>query len=808
MNKALLLLIFTFLIFSSSAQSKYTISGFLEDGSSGEKLIAATLYDRIHQSGVVSNTYGFYSLTLPKGTLDLFVSYVGFANWELKLELTKDTVINIKLVNSSVLKELIISAERSGQVDQKIQMSQVTVPIDQIKKTPALLGEVDVLKVLQLLPGVQGGTEGQNGLYIRGGSPDQNLILLDGVPVYNVSHIGGFFSVFNGDAIKNVTLTTGGFPARHGGRLSSVIEIDMKEGNAKEFHGEGGIGLISSRLTLEGPIWKEKISFLVSGRRTYLDLIASPFITSSVKKANENKTTQIGVGIDAHFYDLNAKINYKINDRHRIFLSAYNGLDVFKARYDEYLNNRTTYDKTDGGLQWGNITSAFRWNWMIHPKLFANTTVTYSKYNVDIGAKSESKRVNNITNNPVIENNLAKYLSGIRDWSAKADIDYIVNPTYRIRTGIGTTWHRYTPGAFQVKISTPDIKIDTLLGTQILKAIEPYIYIENEIQFGALKANLGLHASAFGVEQKWYSSIQPRIGLQYGLNTTTALKASFATMQQYINLLTNERIGLPTDLWVPSTKRIMPQNSWQGAVGLAKTIATNYEFTLEGYYKKMKHVVSYKDGASLLGYNQNWQDKITQGDGYSYGTEWLLQKKKGRTTGWIGYTLSWNYRQFNDLNLGLKYPYKYDRRHDIEVLVSHKFSSRFSLSGSWQYGTGNSVSLPTSSFEAPWLLAPDQFINGSPHQYLANYEIIDGKNNYRMPAYHRMDINMEFTKQKKRHTRTWSFGAYNAYNHANPLFLTVGNKEVIIDGKKDYIKVFKQFSLFPIIPHVMYSFKF
>jgi outer membrane receptor for ferrienterochelin and colicin len=567
MIRSLFLLFIGSLYFQASGQSKFTISGYIEDAGSGEKLISATIFNVKNQQGVVSNTYGFYSLTLPAGEVDLFASYVGYANWEFKLDLNKDTVIHITLTNVNVLQEVIIHADQSDRADQKIQMSQITIPIDQIKKAPALLGEVDVLKILQLLPGVQGGTEGQNGLYVRGGSPDQNLILLDGVPVYNVSHIGGFFSVFNGDAIKNVTLTKGGFPARHGGRLSSVIEIDMKEGNMKEFHGEGGIGLISSRLTLEGPIWKDKISFLISGRRTYLDLIARPFIASSIKHENKNKETQIGIGIDAHFYDLNAKVNYKINDRHRIFFSAYNGLDIFGAQYDEFYKNRTEYDKTKGGLDWGNITSAFRWNWMIHPKLFANTTITYSKYNVDIGAQSETKRIDAASNKDIIDNNLAKYLSGIRDWAAKADLDYIINPMYRVRSGLGISWHKYSPGAFQVKAQSTNINIDTLIGSKDIHAVEPFAYVENEFQLGTLKANIGLHFSAFGVEQKWYGSMQPRISFHYSVNNTTALKASFVTMRQYINLLTNERIGLPTDLWVPSTKRIMPQFSWQAALG-------------------------------------------------------------------------------------------------------------------------------------------------------------------------------------------------------------------------------------------------
>lgn len=792
-----------FFCFYMYGQKKLTISGYIQDGNSAEKLISATLFDRVNQLGVVTNTYGFYSLTLPEGPVDLFSSYVGYSNWELKFDLSKDTIIDISMTAADLLQEIVIQAEHSDQVNQKIQMSQVSVPIDQIKKAPALLGEVDVLKVLQLLPGVQGGGEGQNGLYVRGGSPDQNLILLDGVPVYNVSHIGGFFSVFNGDAIKNVTLTKGGFPARHGGRLSSIIEIDMKEGNMREFHGEGGIGLISSRLTLEGPIWKDKISFLVSGRRTYLDLIARPFINGAIRKQNQTASTEVNAGLDAHFHDINAKINYKINGKHRLFLSVYNGLDIFGIQYDEFYDNRTSFQKTKGGIDWGNVTSAFRWNWMINPKLFANTTVTYSKYKVNIGAFSEYKLNNEI------ESNQARYISGIRDWAAKVDFDYIVNPTYRVRFGLGNALHQYTPGAFQVQLKSPGSNLDTILGSKAIRSAEPYTYVENEIQWGVLRANLGLHASAFRVDKQWYTSLQPRVGINYGLNNSMALKASFATMRQYINLLSNERIGLPTDLWVPATGRIKPQDAWQVAIGLAKTFSSEYEFTFETYYKKMKNVVSYTDGASLLDINSDWQDKITQGDGTAYGSEWLVQKKNGKTTGWVGYTLSWNWRQFDDLNRGERYPFKYDRRHDVEILVSHKFSKRFSLSGTWQYGTGNAVSLPSAYYKLP------SFNNSADPSgileldHLSDYDIIDSKNDYRMPAYHRMDINVEFSKQKKHHMRTWSVGAYNLYNRPNPLFLssdTVGKR--LPNGQFEFKKVIRQYSLFPIVPHFMYSFKF
>ena len=804
MKKVLLLFFLNFILsFPTFSQQKYTISGYIEDVSSSEKLLSAAIYDRKNSAGVVSNTYGFYSLTLPQGELNLTISYIGYKTQELTFVLRGDTTINFKMQPNAVLQEVEISAKKQNRIETRTQMGQITVPIEQIKKIPALFGEVDVLKALQMLPGVQSGGEGQNGLYVRGGSPDQNLILLDGVPVYNVSHIGGFFSVFNGDAIKNVTLTKGGFPARYGGRLSSIIEIDMKEGNMKEFHGEGGIGLIASRLTLEGPIIKDKMSFMISGRRTYIDLLARPIIKAATKADNANDPyTETNVGIDMHFYDLNAKVNYKINEKHRLFLSAYNGIDIFGAQYTE--KNKQVignYNKTDGGFDWGNITTALRWNYLINNKLFANTTLTHSRYQVNIKAVSETQQDSSF------EKFLAKYDSGIKDWGAKTDFDYVPTPNHHIRFGIGGTYHEYNPGAFNAKYTAANANEDTTLGSPKTFSFETSVYVEDEMQLGALKANVGLHASGFSVKNTFYKSLQPRLGLNYPLSNSIALKAAFTTMRQYINLLTNERIGLPTDLWVPSTEKIKPQDAWQASIGAAKTIGEDYEFSLEGYYKKMKNVISYTEGANFLDINTDWQKRITQGNGEAYGAEVFLQKKEGKTTGWIGYTLSWNNRQFDDLNNGLRYPFKYDRRHDFKAVVTHQFSKRFTLTGAWQYGTGNAVSLPTSIYKDVYGLS--QLGNNVYYSSNFDYENLSKKNDFRMPAYHRLDVNLEFSKKKKRYTRTWVLGVYNAYSRANPMYLQAGTKNVKQpDGSFKGQKVIQQVSLFPIIPSVAYNFKF
>jgi hypothetical protein len=794
----LLLLLFKTTI-TLLAQQKFTISGYVQDESSSEKLISAAVFDTKSASGVVSNTYGFYSLTLPRGTVNLTISYVGYKTQNLSFLLRGDTIINFNAKPDVELQTVEVSATKQNRIENRTQMSQVTVPIAQIKKIPALFGEVDVLKALQLLPGVQAGGEGQNGLYVRGGSPDQNLILLDGVPVYNVSHVGGFFSVFNGDAIRNVTLTKGGFPARFGGRLSSIIEIDMKEGNMKEFHGEGGIGLITSRATIEGPIKKDEASFMVSARRSYVDAILTPIIKLAASSQSQNSTSTTSVSPRLFFYDLNGKINWKLSEKNRLYLSAYTGKDGLGFAVSQTSADGKNVNTNDGGTDWGNFTAALRWNSLISNKLFVNTTLTYSRYNVNILASNSTLR------DTVYNGNIAKYDSGIKDFSGKIDFEYLPNPMNHIRFGTGATHHTYSPGATQFQLSSRTSVIDTTLGPSSINSIEPFVYAEDEIQIGALKANLGVHASGFSVGNTFYKSLQPRLGLNYPLSNSVSLKAAYTQMRQYINLLTNERIGLPTDLWVPSTENIKPQDSWQVALGAAKTVKEEYEVSIEAYYKDMKNVISYKEGASFIN-SSEWENKITQGKGWSYGAEFFVQKKIGKLTGWAGYTLSWNWRQFDEINGGKTYPFKYDRRHDLKATATYRFSDHFNFSASWQYGTGNSTSLPETTYSAPQRPenVDNPFIGGG---YRA-LEIIGDKNSFRMPAYHRLDVNFEFMKQKKRYLRTWSVGAYNAYSRANPVFLYRDSQATVVGNQTLEVPVIRQFSLFPIVPSVAYGFKF
>ncbi len=788
-------LFFTFLFLSATflaAQKRtFTISGYIEDAETGEKLIAANVFDKKTAQGAVSNTYGFYSLTLSKDSVFLNISYIGYQTQDVRLKLDKDLALTFKLQPTLTLKEVEITADRAEKIEEQTQMSKITVPVELIKKVPTLMGEVDVLKTLQLLPGVQSGGEGQTGLYVRGGSPDQNLILLDGVPVYNVSHLLGFFSVFNADAIKNVTLIKGGFPSRYGGRLSSIIDITMKEGNNKKIKGEGSIGLISSKLTLEGPIWKNKTSFLLSARRTYLDLLFKPLL----QKANSSAGSTDKIDLQLYFYDLNAKINHKINDQHRLYLSAYSGLDILGTGITSS-QRAGDYDKIKSGTDWGNLTSAFRWNYQISPRLFANTTLTYSRYGFNIGASQESKT------DAKIETFSFAYRSGIQDWAGKIDVDYIPNPNHYVRAGLSTINHTYTPGAVQFKAKLDQFQIDTLLGSKKTTAKEYDYYVEDDARFGALKVNYGLHGALFNVEGKSYPSFQPRLGLNYLLNNSVAVKAAFSTMTQYINLLTNESLSLPTDLWVPSTKRILPQSSWQIAAGLAKTFSDKYEVSIEGYYKDMKNVLSYKPGASFLGFENDWQDKVTQGRGKAYGAEFFIQKKKGKTTGWIGYTLAWNYRQFDEVAGSKWYPFKYDRRHDASFVLVQEITDRFSFSAAWVYGTGNAITLPTDNYIRP--VTPTFATAQS--TFFTEFSNLGEKNANRMNAYHRLDVSFDFTKKRRYYNRKWSFGAYNAYSRRNPYY--VYQTRELNKQNNQYERVFKQVSLFPIVPYFSYGFTF
>ena len=761
---------------------KYTVSGTIRTATSGENLIGASVYNVPTGEGTTANAYGFYSLTLAPDTVAIRISYVGHQPQTIRFLLSRDTTLNIDMNDGTELQEVVVTADE--QIQETTRMGTIDVPIEQLKKMPALMGEVDVLKVLQLLPGVQSGSEGSSGLYVRGGGPDQNLILLDGVPVYNASHLFGFFSVFNADAINRVELIKGGFPARYGGRLSSVIDISMKEGNANEIKGEGSIGIVASRLTLEGPINKNT-SFIISGRRTYIDILASPLIRAATKG---DETAGY------YFYDLNAKVNHRINQRNRIYLSVYTGDDraYGRSKYGYTDATGTETNEDNFGLNWGNITTAARWNSIITPKLFSNVTATYSRYRFEVYADIKETFTNG--DSTATEFFQTNYTSGIRDYAAKVDFDYIPTPDHYIKFGGQAINHLFTPGVFSLRATEVQ---DTTFGATRIFANEFFAYAEDDFRISdKLKINAGVHASAFRVDDRWYRSIQPRFAGRYLLSQDLSIKASYARMTQFIHLLSNVGIGLPTDLWVPATGLIGPERSYISSAGAAYNLNDKYEFSVEGYYKKMKGLIEYKEGANYINVQNDWQTKVESGIGESYGAEFFIQKKTGKVSGWLGYTLSWTNRTFPNIDGGKTFPFKYDRRHDVELAVAYDWKENRAFSLTWVYGSGGAVTLPKSTY----LKHEDQ-----PHpffQFDTPIQFYDGRNSFRMRDYHRLDLSYTATKKKKWGESSWTIGVYNVYNRRNPFFLDIGREENT--GKKKFV----QYSLFPIIPSIAYRFKF
>ena len=764
-------------------QNRFTLNGYITDAENGEKLIGATVFAKSLAVGSATNVYGFYSITLPAGEYEISYSYVGYTAKVVSLKLDKDKVINIALEVSNEIEEVEVKADAINRIQKQTQMSMNEISVRQIKSLPVFLGEQDILKTIQLLPGVQSGSEGSSGFYVRGGGPDQNLILLDGVPVYNASHLFGFFSIFNPDAINHVKLYKGGFPARHGGRLSSVLDIRMKDGNMKEFHGEGSIGLISSKLSLEGPIVKDKTSFIVSARRTYIDLLTKPFIPEEEVEPYY------------FFYDINTKVNHRFSNKSRLYLSLYMGLDKFGATYnDDYSwDDSQSKETIDDFLDWGNLIGAMRWNYIFSPKLFSNTTITYSRYKYEIENNIESEETENgVTRKYGYFQNFS---SGIKDWTAKIDFDFIPEPNHYIRFGGGNIYHTFTPGVNQVKVDLEAHNLDTAFGSRNQYANELFFYFEDDWKITEqLKVNAGFHTTAFFVNGKEYFSFQPRISGRLLLSEKNSVKLSYSQMNQYLHLLTNPTMGLPTDLWVPTTDKIKPEKAHQVALGYAHTLPKNLELSVEGYYKKMDGLIEYIDGSSFFGNDKDWQNKVESGKGWSYGVEVLLEKKTGKLTGWIGYTLSKTERQFEEISQGEVFPYKYDRRHDVGLAAVYHFSDRFDMGLVWVYGTGNAFTFGLDQYQLPNGIANSDF-------WYNEVEHIEYRNNYRMPAYHRMDLSLNLSKEKTWGTRKWSLSVYNAYNRKNPFYL-------YLDEKEDGTKGFNQISLFPIIPTLTYSFRF
>ncbi len=782
---AVLLFLSCMLLFSleSKAQVKYTLSGYLKDASSGETLIGANVFDAEERSfGATTNLYGFYSLTLPEGKYKLEFSYIGYESVFAEINLVEDVNYNLemKLKGFSAAEEIVVRAERQDENVNSADMGKVELSVDKIKNLPALLGEVDVLKTIQLLPGVMSSGEGNSGFYVRGGGPDQNLILLDDATVFNTGHLLGFFSVFNADAIKNTTLIKGGMPAQYGGRLSSVLDISMKDGNMKRFQATGGIGLLSSRLTLEGPIKKEVSSFMISGRRTYAFELAKPGI---------DRTDFAGTSY--YFYDLNAKVNYRFSDKDRLYLSGYFGRDVLNYKF----NNRDLELR----MPYGNITTTLRWNHLFSNKLFMNASAIYNDYQFKFGFGAQDFDF-------TLE-------SGVKDANFKLDFDYYPIATHKIKFGANYTYHTFIPNA--ASGSSGEVEFEGIENRQY--AHEFAAYVQDEIDLADwLKVNLGLRWSRFqqigpyeqylyddfgiprdtiffdrGETIKAYQGLEPRASARVKLNNVSSMKAGVSWNAQYLHLVSIGNTSLPADLWLPSNVNVEPQRGVQYSVGYFRNFQENmYEASIELYYKNMKNQIRYAQGyVPELGVDPD--EGFIYGSGRSFGSEFFLRKNFGDLNGWVGYTISKTDREFEDLNRGERFPAKYDRTHDLSVVLSYTLSENWTFGGAFVFGTGTAFTLPIGRY----------LINGD-----IVYEYGD-VNSYRIKDYHRMDLSATWkSSKKKRWDSSWTFSVYNIYNRKNTFFIFY-DAEFSIEEQQLNTKAYSV-ALFPIIPSVTYNFKF
>lgn len=792
----------------ASGQDRYTISGNIREKSTGESLpgVAVSIKE-LQGSGIVTNQFGFYSMTLRKGSYILIFNCLGYRTKEIQVTLERNMELHLELEEQVVQsKEVVISAEQKSQNVNTAQMGIVSLSMDRIKTLPAFLGEVDLLKTIQLMPGVKSAGDGNTGFYVRGGGPDQNLILLDDAVIYNPSHLLGFFSVFNGDAVSAIDLFKGGMPAQYGGRLASVLDVSMKEGNSKRLQVDGGIGMISSRLTVQGPIKKDTASFIISARRTYADVVATPFIpeTSPFK----------GSGI--FFYDLNAKLNYRITQKDRLFLSGYFGRDKFSFR------DKDADFKVE--MPWGNATSSLRWNHIFNKKIFMNTSLIFSDFKFEFGGSQTDFTF--------------KLFSGIRDYNAKVDFNFYPDIRHQVRFGVNYIFHRFTP--YNASASQGEVVFDTGKLTR-LYAHEAAGYLSDDWDVTEwLKIHAGIRFSGFqkvgpfdrfmrnplgqivdtisyenGQRVIQYGGVEPRLSLRLAINPQTSVKASYTRNLQYIHMVSLSAVSLPTDVWVPCSELVKPQIGQQYSLGLFRNFADDvFETSLELYYKTMENQVEYKEGALPEdNLNDNADYNYTFGNGQSYGAELFVKKRFGDFSGWAGYTLSYTTRNFPELNNGRTFYARYDRRHDGSLVLTYTRNNQWIISTVFVYGTGNAITLPRARY----------FIEGK----IVN--AYGDRNSIRMAPYHRLDLSITWKPKPKwerskssekladdvpektykwyqRGRSSWNFSVFNLYSRQNPFFLYFEQQGSLNTG--DLRIVAKQVALFPILPSLTYNFSF
>ncbi|MDP4183674.1 MAG: TonB-dependent receptor [Bacteroidota bacterium] len=754
---------------------RHVISGYLKDHSNGEALIGANIYIKEMNTGTASNSYGFYSITVPDSQGSIVFSCIGYQSKEIKIRIDKDQTINIELTPSSAeLSEVVVTSVKPGDEASRPQMSVQKLQMNEIKRIPALMGEVDLIKVVQMLPGVQSTSEGSSGFSVRGGGIDQNLILLDEAIVYNASHLLGFFSVFNNDAIKDVNLYKGDIPASVGGRLSSLLDIRMREGNQKELEGSGGIGTISSRLTLEAPIVKDRTSFIISGRRTYLDLFLP---LSNDEKVKDNTL---------YFYDLNLKINHQLNNNNRLFISGYLGKDQFKNDLSK--------------LGFGNKTFTLRWNHLFSNKLFANFSIVKSNYNYELGTSEK-------------EANGFEWTSNMDDLSFKTDFSHFITPKITLKYGIQSIYHQFAPGdavgtgkssSFNQFRQNKQYTFEHAAYTSAEQQISSNITLKYGLRF-SLFQNMGKSTRyiydqnhevtdsihyASGKIYHTASGLEPRLGLTWLINPLTSIKSSYSRTMQYVHLAQNSTSGTPLDVWFPTSPNVKPQIADQYAVGIVREYPKQkLEASVEVYYKNMENAIDFKDHAQLL-LNKHMEGELRFGKAYSYGTEFLLRFNEKKLNGWISYTWSRTWRKIDEINDGRRYRAPYDKPNNISVVMSYNISKRVDFSYNWVYATGAPVTFPTGRYEYGGKIIPEY----------------SDRNSYRMPDYHRLDLSLNVkSKENPKHKwrGEWNFSVYNAYGRKNAWAIN------FVQDKDDPTQTYAEKTyLFSFIPSVTYNFKF
>ena len=775
-----------------------TISGLITDAATGETLIGAGA--TVGRDGAVTNNFGFYSLTIPeKEEVKVTYSYVGYATQTVTIPARSNRTVHVQLVPGASLEEAVVTAQKESGI-ASTKMSAIEVPLQVLKSAPALFGEADVIKTLQLLPGVQGGTEGFSGIYVRGGGPDENLLLLDGIPIYNAEHLLGIFSIFQPEAIKKMTLYKGSFPARYGGRISSIVDVRTNDGNLYETHGNFGISMLADKFHLEGPLWKGRTSYSISARGMHT-LLLTPILKAVKFDGNY------------FFYDLDAKITHRFDDRNRLYFNVYNGMD------DLYYRHKETQDYTLGapiksfdqgklGIRWGNTVAALRWNHVLSGKLFSNTTLAYNRYRMVMETEMLSEET---VGGTLSDRNLYRfdYRSGIRDWVLKTDFEYNPAPSHRIHFGGSYTHHTFIPETLtnvNQQIMDTQVQVDTtwhLKSNSRQTGHEIGLYAEDDIRLGqALTLNPGLHVSLFNTQGKSYFSVEPRLSAKVDLAQDWSAKASYSRMSQYVHLLTSSQVSLPLDLWVPITKDIAPETADQYSLGFYYSGLRGWEFSLEGYWKKMNNVLEYKDGVSFLFNSDGWENKVETGRGRAMGLELFIEKTMGKTTGWLGYTLLRSDRVFPTINAGRWFPYRYDRRHQVNLVVNHRFNEKFDLSATWNYASGGTTTIPERSV-----------VMTAPNGELFLEDLVPSRNNYRLPASHTLNLGFNFHRKHRRGEGVWNLSIYNVYNRMNPNFV-VRDTDSYMSSSVDESGSDSQFivksklvklTLLPIFPSVGYT---